>query len=96
MLRQKWFVPGIRSKQIVNDVGVAAVPSKDSKKIDVNAHQKILGHCGEVRMKLTGKSLGYEVMESLKLQSMFSWKGKACSVGKARQTSVNKEWKAGS
>ena len=50
---------------------------------------KILSHCGEVSARLTGRSFGYEVIGKFETCE-------ACSVGKARQKKVNKEWKGGS
>lgn len=39
-------------------------PRSESQKsmIDVNNLQKVLGHCGEASVRLTGNSLGYEVI----------------------------------
>ena len=51
-------------------------------------HQ-ILGHCGEIRARLTGKSLGNEVTGKHETSE-------ACSVRKTRQKNVNEELKGGS
>jgi hypothetical protein len=48
-----------------------------------------LGHCGEASARLTGKALGYEVIETFDTYE-------ACSIGKAKQKNINKKWKGGS
>ena len=83
------FVPGIKMKQLLNDVSTTAVESKKEKlknMIDVNNLHKILGHCGEASARLTGKALGYEIIGTYDTCE-------ACSIGKARQKNVNKDWK---
>ena len=86
------FVPGIKMKPLLNDVIATVVESKketSKNMIDVNNLHKILGHCGEASARLTGKSLGYEVIGTFDTCE-------ACSIGKARQKNVNKDWKGGS
>jgi hypothetical protein len=49
-------------KPVLVDVGPTVVDSKEERSkntIDVNNLHKILGHCGEVSARLTGKALGY-------------------------------------
>ena len=58
-------------------------------KIDINNLHTILGHCGEATARMTGKAHGYDVV------GVFN-PCEACSVGKARQKNINKEWKGGS
>ena len=79
-------------KPLLNDVSATVVESKKEKSknmIDVNNLHKILGHCGEASARLTGKALGYEVIGTFDTCE-------ACSIGKARQKNVNKDWKGGS
>ena len=54
-------------------------------KIDINNLHTILGHCGEATARMTG----YDVVGVFK-------PCEACSVGKARQKNIKKEWKGGS
>jgi hypothetical protein len=60
----------------------------DSKKerskntIDVNNLHKILGHCGEVSARLTGKALGYEVIGTFDVCEV-------CSIGKVSRKTSN-------
>jgi hypothetical protein len=48
-----------------------------------------LGHCGEASARLTGKALDYEVIGTFDTYE-------ACSIGKAKEKNVNKQWKGGS
>jgi hypothetical protein len=50
--------------------------------IDVNNLHKILGHCGEVSARLTGKALGYEVIGTFDACEV-------CSIGKASRKTSN-------
>ena len=70
-------------------VTTAVESSSMRKKIDINNLHKMLGHCGEATARMTGKAHGYDVVGIFK-------PCEACSVGKARQKSINKEWKGGS
>jgi hypothetical protein len=83
------FIPGIKLLQILDDVGNSVVITKRGDTIDVNNLHKLLGHCGEVNARLTGKAYGYEVTGKFDVCE-------ACSVSKARQKTINKEWKGGS
>jgi hypothetical protein len=83
------FVPGIKLLQVLGDVGTSVLETKKCNTIDVNNLHKVLGHCGEVNARLTGKAYGYEVTGKFDVCE-------ACSVGKARQKNINKEWKGGS
>ena len=92
LISKNGFVPGIKMKPLLNDVSATVVESKKEKSknmIDVNNLHKILGHCGEASARLTGKELGYEVIGTFDTCE-------ACSIGKARQKNVNKDWKGGS
>jgi len=82
-------VPAIRLMPIGNDVGLAVGESGRNESIDINNLHKILGHCGENSARLTGKALGFQVTGKFDTCE-------ACSIGKARQKNVNKEWKGGS
>jgi hypothetical protein len=55
------FVPGIKLLQVLGDVGTSVLETKKRNTIDVNNLHKVLGHCGEVNDRLTGKAFGYEV-----------------------------------
>jgi hypothetical protein len=90
VLRKKnGFVPGIKLLQVLGDAGTSVLETKKRDTIDVNNLRKILGHCGEVNAMLTGKAYGYEIIVKFDVCE-------ACSVGKARQKNINKEWKGGS
>jgi hypothetical protein len=54
--------------------------------IDVNNLHKNFSHCNEVNARLTGKAYGYEVTGKFEVCE-------ACSVAKASQKNINKEWK---
>jgi hypothetical protein len=59
------FVSGIKIRPVLADVGATIVDSKKERlknTVDVNNLHKILGHCGEVGARLTGKALGYEII----------------------------------
>jgi hypothetical protein len=74
-------------KAVLADNGATVVNAKNS--INVNNLHKILGHCGEASARLTGKALGYKVNGTFDTCE-------ACSIGKARQKSINKQWKGDS
>jgi hypothetical protein len=61
------FVPGIKMRPVQADIGAIVVDNKEKSKntIDVNNLHKILGHYSEVSARLTGKALGYNVLEHL-------------------------------
>jgi hypothetical protein len=80
------FVPGIKLLQVLDDVGTSVLETKKRNTIDVNNLHKLLGHCGEVNTRLTGKAYGYEVTGKFDVCE-------ACSAAKARQKNINKEWK---
>jgi hypothetical protein len=83
------FVPGIKMTSLLNDVSATVVESKkemSKNMIDVNNLHKILGHCGEASARLTRS---YEVIGTFDTCE-------ACSIRKARQKNVNKDWKGGS
>jgi hypothetical protein len=83
------FVPGIKLLPVLDDAGTSVLETKKRDTIDDNNLHKILGHCGEVNARLTGKAYGYDVTGRFDVCE-------ACSVGKARQKNINKEWKRGS
>jgi hypothetical protein len=83
------FVLGIKLLQVLDDVGTSVLETKKLNTIDVNNLYKVLGHCGEFNARLTGKAYGYEVTGKFDVCE-------ACSVAKARQKIINKEWKGGS
>jgi hypothetical protein len=86
------FVAAIKMKAVLADIGATIVnPKKEKPKnsINVNNLHKILGHCGEASARLTGKALGYEVI------GIFDT-CEACSIGKAKQKNINRQWKGGS
>jgi hypothetical protein len=86
------FVPAIKMKAVSADIGATVVNTKKGKpknSINVNNLHKILGHCGEASARLTGKALGYEVIGTFDICE-------ACSIGKAKQKNINKQWKGGS
>jgi hypothetical protein len=82
-------VPGIKLTPIVNNIGASAMKLEKSECMDINNLHKILGHCGEASARLTGKALGYEVTGKFEVCE-------SCAIGKAKQKSVNKDWKGGS
>jgi hypothetical protein len=55
------FVPGIKLLQVSGNVGTSVLETKKRNTIDVNNLHKVLGYCGEVNARLTGKAFGYEV-----------------------------------
>jgi hypothetical protein len=75
------FIPGIKLLQVLGDVGTSVLETKKRETIDVMNLHKILGHCGEVNARFTGKAYGYEVPANL--MSM-------------KHKNINKEWKGGS
>jgi hypothetical protein len=75
--------------QIIGDFGTSVLETKKCDTIDVNNFHKVLGHYGEINARLTGKAYGYEVTSKFDVCE-------ACSIGKARQKNINKEWKGGS
>jgi hypothetical protein len=83
------FVPGIKLLQVLGDVGTSVLETKKRDTIDVNNLDKILGHCGEVNARLTGKAYGYEGTGKFDVCEAYS-------VAKARQKNINIEWKGGS
>jgi hypothetical protein len=80
------FVPGIKLLQVLSDVGTSVLETKKHDTIDVNNLHKVLGHCGEVNARLTGKAYGYEVTSKFDVCE-------ACSVAKARQKKSTKSGK---
>jgi hypothetical protein len=79
------FVPGIKMRLVLPDVGAPVVDSKKERcmnTIDVINFHKILGHCGEVSARLTEKALGYEVIGAFDTSE-------ACSIGKAKQKNTS-------
>jgi hypothetical protein len=85
------FVPGIKMKDVLNGIGATVVDPKKGKAkntVNVNNLHKILGHCGEATARLTVKALGYKVIGTFDTCE-------ACSIGKARQKNINKQWKGG-
>jgi hypothetical protein len=81
------FVPAIKMKAVLDDIGAKVVNTKKGKSknsINLNNLHKILGHCGEASARLTGKTLGYEVIGTFDT-------GKAYSIGKAKQKNINKQ-----
>jgi hypothetical protein len=89
MRTKNGFVPGIKLLQVLGDVGTSILGTKKRDTIDVNNLHKILGHCSEVNTRLTGKAYGYKVTDKFDVCE-------ACSIAKARQKNINKEWKGGS
>jgi hypothetical protein len=86
VVRKNGFVPGIKLLQVLGDVRTSVLETKKRNTIDVNNLHKVLGHCGEVNNRLTGKAYGYEVTGKFDVCE-------ACSIAKARQKNINKEWK---
>jgi transposase InsO family protein len=79
-------------KAVLADIGATVVNTKKGKpknSINVNNLHKILGHCEEASARLTGKALVYEVIGTFDTCE-------ACSIGKAKQKNINKQWKGGS
>jgi hypothetical protein len=74
------FVPAIKMKAVLPDIGATVVNAKNP--ININNLHKILGHCGEASARLTGKALGYKVIGTFDTCE-------ACSIGKARQKNIN-------
>ena len=71
-------------KEPLNDKIMIA---KDNTKIDINTLHKVLGHPSEVITKKTAKDLNYECQGMMQACD-------DCSLGKIRQTKVNKEREA--
>jgi hypothetical protein len=67
------FIPGIKMKAVLPGISATVVDPKNS--INVNNLHKILGHCGEASARLTGKALGYKVIETFDTCE-------ACSIGR--------------
>jgi hypothetical protein len=59
------------------------------KKVGINESHKMLGHCGSDRLEKTTK------IQNLKLNGEFKI-CEQCTIAKARQKNVNKDWKGGS
>jgi hypothetical protein len=86
MRTKNGFVPEIKLLQVLGDVGTSILGTKKRDTIDVNNLHKILGHCGEVNARLTGKAYGYEVTGEFDVCE-------ACSIAKARQKTSTKNGK---
>ena len=54
--------------------------------VDFNNLHKILGHCSEASVRLSGKVLDYEVIGTFDTCEV-------CSNGKVRQKNDNQDWK---
>jgi hypothetical protein len=80
------FVPGIKLFPVWGDVGTLVLETKKHEIIDVNNFHKILGHCGEVNARLTGKAYGYEVTGKFDVCEAYS-------IGRARQENIKKNGK---
>jgi hypothetical protein len=83
------FVPAITMKKVLANIGATVIKTKKGKpniSINVNNFHKILGHCGEANTRLTGKALGYKVIGTFDTCE-------ACSIEKAKQKSINEQWK---
>jgi hypothetical protein len=91
MLKTKnGFVSGIKLlPTLVNNIVTTVEANKVKPKININNPRKILGHCGEVATRMSGKSFGYDVVGNYMTCE-------ACSVAKARQKNINKDWKGSS
>jgi len=92
MLKTKnGFVSEIKLLPILgNNIATTAVEANKVKpKVNINNLYKMLGHCGEVATRMTGKSFGYDVVGNYMTCE-------ACSVAKARQKNINKDWKGSS
>jgi hypothetical protein len=80
---KKGFVPGIKLLHLLSDDGTIVLKIKKRNTIDVNNLPKILGHCGEVNARLTGKAYGYEVTGKFDVCEV-------CSIGNARKKNIRK------
>jgi hypothetical protein len=96
MLKTKnGFVSGIKLLPILgNNIATTAIEVNKVKpkiniKISINNLHKSLGHCGEVVTIMTGESFGYDVVGNYMTCE-------ACSVAKARQKNIIKDWKGSS
>jgi hypothetical protein len=81
------FVPGFKIMLVLSNVGLTTVETRkvDSKnKIDINNLHQILGHCGKISARLTGKALGYDVVEIV-------YTCEAFSIEDARQKNISKD-----
>jgi hypothetical protein len=85
------FVSGIKLLPILGyNIATTAVEGiKVKSKININNLHRIRGHCGEAATRMTGKSYGIDVVGKHK-------SCEACSVAKARQKNINRDWKGGS
>jgi hypothetical protein len=85
------FALGIKLLPILgNNIATIAVEADKVKPmIKINNLHKMLGYCGEVATRMTGKSFGYDVIGDYMTCE-------ACSVAKARQKNINKDWKGNS
>jgi hypothetical protein len=84
------FVSGMKLIPMSGNIATtAAEVNKVKPKINISNLHKCLGHCGEVATRMTGKSYGYDVGGNYKTCE-------ACSVAKARQKNINKDWKGDS
>jgi hypothetical protein len=70
-------------------IPTTAVEVNKVKPNNINNVHKGLGHCGKVATRKTGNSFGYDVVGDYK-------PCEACSVAKARQKNINKDWRGGS
>jgi hypothetical protein len=60
-------VSGIKLIPMLGNIATTAVEiNKVKPKININNLHKIVGHCGEVATRMTGKSFGYDVVRNYK------------------------------
>jgi hypothetical protein len=65
------FTSEIKLFPVLGDVGTSVLETKKRETIDVKNLHKILGHCGEVNTRLTGKPYGYEVTSKFDICEAF-------------------------
>ena len=87
MRTKNGFVPGIKLLQVLGDVGTSVLETKKRNTIYVNNLHKVLGHCGEVNARLTGKAYGYEVTGKFDRDRILSAEN-SVGVGHAHGSSV--------
>jgi hypothetical protein len=83
-------VSGIKMVYLDSPTAYVAQNKLDSgKSVDVNKFHEIIGHCGLDCLKKTAQVHGLKLKGDFKVS-------KDCSVAKARQKNLNKDWKGGS
>jgi hypothetical protein len=82
-------VSGILMKPCDNPVVYTVLNGATRKGIEINDFHTMLGHCGSDRLERTARIHGFKLFGELETCEQ-------CTISKARQKNINKEWKGSS